>query len=156
MRAPVPPTHTQPGSGPPRPPPRLAQGFCPRGSVFFSFLPHNNCHLFVGNLPLATSVPPLTAISLSTLGHCPFHSGPPPLSSPLTHVDYLSVFCCGRSLSGEQLFLSAQPTLCTFTVSSSCSLTFDCRFSSLSVPLYSPLIPTHSIFTRLCSLPQFG
>lgn len=36
------------------------------------------------------------------------------------------------------------------------SLHLDCRSSSLSVPLSSPLIPTHSVFIRLCSLSQFG
>lgn len=90
----------------------------------------------------------------------------PPLSFPLTHVDYLSLFYCSLflvrclPLSGKQLFLSARPTLCPFTVSSSCSLTPPRLLLfiplPLSVPLSSPLIPLHSVFNRLCSLSQFG
>lgn len=141
-----------------------------RGSSFpFFFFFLNNCHPFVGNLSLTTSAPLHTFILFSTrcaLCHCLFHSRPPPLPFPLTHVDWVSLFYCGLflvgclPLSGKQLFLSAQPTLCPFTVSSSPSLTPPqlLLFISfpLSVPLSSPLIPAHSVFIRLCSLSQFG
>lgn len=97
---------------------------------------------------------------------CLFHSRPPPPSFPFTHVDYLSLFYCSLflalclPLSGKQLFLSDQPTLCPFTVSSLSSLTPPRLLLlisfPLSVPLSSLLIPTHSVFIRLCSLSQFG
>lgn len=122
-------------------------------------------------LEISPSQPPplLTVILFGThcaLCHCLFHSRPPPPSFPLTHVDYLSLFCCSLflagclPLSGKQLFLSDQPTLCPSTVSSLCSLTLPrlLLFISfpLSVPLSSLLIPTHSVFIRLWSLSQFG
>ena len=113
--------------------------------------------------------PLLTFILFSTrcaLCHCLFPSRPSPLTFPLTHVDYLSLFYCSLflvrclPLSGKQLFLAAQPTLCPFTVSSLCPLTSPRLLLFISFPLYvplsSPLIPTHSVFIRLCSLSQFG
>ncbi len=80
------------------------------------------------------------------LCHCLFHSRPPPLSFSLTHVDYLSLFCCSLflarclPLSGKQLFLSAQPTLCPFTVSSSPSLTPPRLLLFISFPTLCPII----------------
>lgn len=134
-------------------------------SSFFFF--SNNCHPFVGNLSLTTSAPaylylilyPLCTLSLSvSLSTAP--------SLIPSHPRRLSLFYCSLflvrclPLSGKQLFLSAQPTLSPFTVSSPCSLTPPrlLLFISfpLSVPLSSPLIPTHSVFIRLCSLSQFG
>lgn len=118
-----------------------------------------DCRPFLENLSLTTAALAYTFILFSprcALCHCLFHSRPPPLPFPPTRVDYLSLFYCGLflvrclPLSGKQLFFSAQPTLCPFTVSSKCSLTSPqlLLFISfpLSVPLSSPLIQTHSAF----------
>lgn len=158
------PLHQQPGSHPSPAALLLVQGLRPRGTAgtllpFFSFffflqlspicwksLPHNL-------RPLRTFI---LFSARRALCHCLFHSRPPPLSFPLTHVDYLSLFYCSLflvrclPLSGKQLFLSAQPTLCPFTASSSPRSLTPPRlllFISfpLSVPLSSPLIPAHSV-----------
>lgn len=86
-------------------------------------------------LEISPSQPPplLTVIlfcSHCALSHCLFHSRPPPSLIP-SHPRRLSISLLLQSLllagclplSGKQFFLSDQPTLCPFTVSSMCSLT---------------------------------
>lgn len=134
---------------------------------FFFFYFTTVSHLF----EISTSQPPppaylylilypLCTLSLSvSLSAAPsLHSLSPTSIIYLSSIALFLVRCL--PLSGKQLFLSAQPTLCPFTVSYLCSLTPPrlLLFISfpLSVPLSSPLIPTHSVFIRLCSLSQFG
>ena len=119
--------------------------------LFFAY----NCLPFVGNLSLTTYAPSLTFILFSTrcaLCHSLFHSQPPPLSFPLTDVDYLSLFCCSLflvrclPLSGKQVFLSDQPTLCPFTVSSlsSARLLLFISLAAIIFPFNSDTLCFHS------------
>lgn len=96
--------------------------------------------------------PPLTFILFSTrcaLCHCLFHSRPPPLSFPLTHVDYLSLFYCSLflvrclPLSLVNSSFSQLSPLSAHSLYLPCvlSLHLDCCSSSLSLSLshYLPL-----------------
>ena len=84
--------------------------------LFFFFFSLQLSPICWNSLPHNLAPPPRTFILLSTrcaLCHCLFHSRPPPLSFPLSHVDYLPLFYCSLflvrclPLSGKQLFLSA-------------------------------------------------
>lgn len=150
----------------------LARGLRPGGKMgtlhpFFFFL--YNCRPFVGNLSLTTSAPCLPLSYSLPVVHsvtvCFTLDRPLSHSLSPTSIIYLSSIAVSFSFAAflslvNSSFLSAQPTLCSFTVSSSFSLTPPrlLLFISfpLSVPLSSPLIPTHSVFIRLCSLSQFG
>lgn len=92
--------------------------------------------------------PLLTFILFSTrcaLCHCLFHSRPPPLSFPLTHVDYLSLFYCSLflvrclPLSGKQLF----------SLSSAHSLLIHCIFLVFS---HSTSIAALHLFPSFCPI----
>lgn len=95
------------------------------------------CHPFVGNLSLTTLM--LSVILFRTrcaLCHCLLHSRPPPLSFPLTHVDYLSLFCSLAAFpslvnsSFSQLSPLSAHSLCLPCV---VSLHLDCCSSSRSL-----------------------
>lgn len=131
--------------------------------------PPNNCHPFVGNLPLTTSAPcvPLSyslpgvhSVTVCfTLDHPLSHSLSP------TSIKYLSSiavsFSVAASLSVVNSSFSQLSPLSAHSLHLPrlLSLHLDCSSSSLSplsVPLSSPLIRAHSVFIQLCSLPQFG
>lgn len=156
----VPIARARPGRCPPRPRPGLHPSWLPSGWLkdctqeaprelsftFFIFL-YNSCPVCSKSLPhnLRSLLTFILFFPRCALCHCLFHSRPPPLSFPLTHVDYLSLFCCSLflarclPLSGKHLLFSAQPTLCPFTVSSSSSRTTPRLLLLISLPLCGPL-----------------
>lgn len=132
--------------------------------------PPNTCHLLVEDLSLT---PPASCIPLSyslaivqfvtvcfTPDHLLSHSHSPTSIKSLSPIAVSLSRWLPSSLSGKQLFLSAQPTLCLFTGSSSCSRTPPRLLLFIllprSVPLSSPLIQAYSALFRLYSLPQLG
>lgn len=104
--------------------------------------------------------PPCTFILFSTrcaLCHCLFHSRPPPLSFPLSHVDYLSLFYCSLflvrclPLSGKQLFLSASahslPIHWIFPVFSHSTSIAALHLFPSSRPIIFPFNSPHTLFS---------
>lgn len=162
------PTQSRPRPHPSRPALRSAVGqhhggtwenlptfwFLSSSSFFFLIL--NTCHLSAENLSLTTSascIPLFYSLPIVhfvtvwfTLDHLLSHSHSPTSIKSLSHCSVSLVGCL--PLAGKQLFLSALPTLCLFTGSSSCSLTPPrWRLFILllcSIPLSSPLIQAHS------------
>lgn len=101
-------------------------------------------------IPLSYSLPIVHFVTVCfTLDHLLCHSHSPTSIKSLSPISV--------SLSGKQLFLSAQPTLSLFTGSSSCSLTPPRLLLFIllprSIPLSSPLIQAHSaLFQLYCAL----